>query len=116
MAGKVDETNLTQELRRGTLVLAVLCALRKREYCGADLRVCLAEADLPIEEGALYPMLRRLESQGLLSSERRSEDSRLKRFYTLSAAGVSVHRSMLAQWDALSESLLRLSGGNHERD
>lgn len=110
MSSQVDESSLIQELRRGTLVLAVLSTLRSREYCGADLRVLLAEADLPIEEGALYPMLRRLEAQGFLSSERRSEDSRIKRFYSLSGAGKSVHRTMLAQWHALSESLTLLNG------
>ena len=115
MPGIAEETNLIQELRRGTLVLAVLSALQRREYCGADLRVWLAEVDLPIEEGALYPMLRRLESQGLLTSERRSEDSRLKRFYTLSTTGKQVHRTMLAQWHALSESLAQLNGDIHER-
>ncbi len=115
MADKADESNLIQELRRGTLVLAVLSALQRREYCGADLRVWLAEAELPIEEGALYPMLRRLESQGFLVSERRSEDSRVKRFYSLSNAGKSVHRTMLAQWHALSESLALLNGEEHER-
>ena len=53
MTGHAEEANLIQELRRGTLVLAVLSALQSREYCGADLRVWLAEAELPIEEGAL---------------------------------------------------------------
>jgi DNA-binding PadR family transcriptional regulator len=110
MPVQAEEANLIQELRRGTLVLAVLSALQSKEYCGADLRVWLAEADLPIEEGALYPMLRRLEAQGFLSSERRPEDSRLKRFYTLSSTGKSVHRTMLAQWHALSESLAQLNG------
>lgn len=110
MTGHAEEANLSQELRRGTLVLAVLSALQSREYCGADLRVWLAEAELPIEEGALYPMLRRLEAQGFLSSERRPEDSRLKRFYRLSNAGKSAHRKMLGQWHALSGSLALLNG------
>lgn len=110
MTGHAEEANLIQELRRGTLVLAVLSALQSREYCGADLRVWLAEAELPIEEGALYPMLRRLEAQGFLSSERRPEDSRLKRFYRLSNAGKSAHRKMLGQWHVLSGSLALLNG------
>lgn len=116
MSGQADESNLIQELRRGTLVLAVLSTLRRHEYCGADLRVWLAEADLPIEEGALYPMLRRLESQGFLNSERRAEDSRVKRFYSLSGAGKTLHRTMLSQWSALSESLALLNGDKHERN
>lgn len=115
MATHLDETNLVQELRRGTLVLAVLSTLYRDEYCGADLRVRMADAALPIEEGALYPMLRRLEAQGFLVSERRSEDSRLKRFYSLSKAGESAHRAMLAQWQALSDSLALLNGGSDAR-
>lgn len=111
MASTADESNLVQELRRGTLVLAVLSALCHDEYCGADLRTSLAQADLSIEEGALYPMLRRLESQGLLSSERRYDDSRVKRFYRLSDAGHAIHRRMFAQWHALTLSLNHLNGG-----
>ncbi len=116
MLDRSEASSLMQELRRGSLVLAALSALRHREYCGADLRALLAEVGLPIEEGALYPMLRRLETQGLLVSERRFENSRVKRFYQLSSAGGAMHRSMLAQWDALSESLALLNGVTHERD
>jgi len=65
-----DDTfeKLRLELRRGSLVLAVLAALRTERY-GYTLRKQLADAGLAIEEGALYPMLRRLETQGLLTSE-----------------------------------------------
>ena len=62
--GRDPHAGLRQELRRGTLVLAVLSALR-RERCGADLIDDLNGAHVPIEAGALYPMLRRLEDQGL---------------------------------------------------
>ena len=61
------EPALLQELRRGTLVLAVLSVLKQGEACGADVRATLAQALLPIEEGALYPMLRRLEDQSPVS-------------------------------------------------
>lgn len=107
------EAGLMQELRRGTLVLAVLSALERAEFCGADLRAVLMDAGLPIEEGALYPMLRRLEEQGLLTSERRPKDSRMKRFYMPSSEGRNARRSMLAQWEALSTSLTRLNGEHH---
>lgn len=83
---RIPLDGLRQELRRGTLVLAVLTALR-RERCGADLIDLLGEADVPIEPGALYPMLRRLEDQGLLVSEWRVEDARRRRFYSASPAG-----------------------------
>ena len=74
------------ELRRGSLVLAVLVALREERY-GYTLRQSLEEAGLPIDEGALYPLLRRLETQGLLTSEWREEAKRNKRFYRLSDEG-----------------------------
>ena len=74
------------ELRRGSLVLAVLGALREERY-GYTLRRTLEDAGLLIDEGALYPLLRRLESQGLLISEWREEAKRTKRFYRLSPDG-----------------------------
>ncbi len=106
------EPALLQELRRGTLVLAVLSVLKQGEACGADVRATLAQALLPIEEGALYPMLRRLEDQSLLVSERRSEGSRLKRMYQLSKAGVAAHAAMSEQWRLLTKSLVKLNGDN----
>ncbi len=96
---------LALELRRGTLVLAVLSALRRLPACGADLRDALNRFGIPIEEGALYPMLRRLESQGILASERRMEGSRHKRIYALTADGDGVHSHMLAQWHQLDAGL-----------
>src|SRR6478735_5500555 len=78
--------NLRLELRRGCLVVAVLAALRTEQY-GYTLRKLLAEHGLNVDEGTLYPLLRRLESQGLLASEWREEDKRPKRFYKLSTAG-----------------------------
>src|SRR3982751_840320 len=80
---------LRVELRRGSLILAVLGALREERY-GYTLRVSLEEAGLPIEEGALYPLLRRLESQGLLASEWREDAKRNKRFYRLTPEGLEL--------------------------
>ena len=95
------------ELRRGSLVLAVLVALREERY-GYTLRQSLEEAGLPIDEGALYPLLRRLETQGLLTSEWREESRRNKRFYKLSEDGAAVLAQLLGEWNAISESILRL--------
>ena len=94
------------ELRRGSLVLAVLAALREERY-GYTLRNTLDEAGLPIEEGALYPLLRRLETQGLLTSEWR-EEGRNKRFYRLSAQGETILARLHAEWAAIGASLDRL--------
>lgn len=96
------------ELRRGSLVLAVLGALREERY-GYTLRQSLEEAGLPIEEGALYPLLRRLESQGLLTSEWREDAKRTKRFYRLSPTGVETLAQLLGEWNAISESIIRLT-------
>ena len=78
--------NLRLELRRGCLSLAVLSQLRTERY-GYTLRKALAEQGLEIDEGTLYPLLRRLESQGLLTSVWREEEKRNKRFYRLSPEG-----------------------------
>ena len=96
------------ELRRGSLVLAVLGALREERY-GYTLRQTLEEAGLPIDEGALYPLLRRLETQGLLTSEWREDAKRTKRFYRLSRVGVETLAQLLAEWNAISESILRIT-------
>src|SRR4029077_9939301 len=78
--------SLRLELRRGCLIVAVLAQLRVEHY-GYTLRKALADRGLDIDEGTLYPLLRRLETQGLLVSEWREEDKRNKRFYRLSSDG-----------------------------
>ena len=99
--------NLRLELRRGGLVLAVLGQLRSEHY-GYTLRKALAERGLPVDEGTLYPLLRRLETQGLLTSEWREEDKREKRFYRLSLAGQRVVRQLDAEWRGLNASIARI--------
>ena len=96
--------NLRLELRRGCLALAVLSALRSEQY-GYTLRKTLAEQGMEMDEGTLYPLLRRLESQGLLSSEWREEQKRNKRFYVLSANGKRILKQLLAEWEAIGSSL-----------
>jgi len=98
---------LRQELRRGTLILAVLAQLKVERY-GYSLRQALAEVGLEIDEGALYPMLRRLETQGLLTSEWREEDKRKKRFYRLSSEGEAVLARLSAEWRTMNDTLQNL--------
>ena len=81
--------NLRLELRRGCVIVAVLAQLRTEHY-GYTLRKSLSDQGMPIDEGTLYPLLRRLETQGLLVSEWREEDKRNKRFYRLSPEGESI--------------------------
>jgi PadR family transcriptional regulator PadR len=96
--------NLRIELRSGCLILAALGQLRAEHY-GYSLRQALAEAGLEIEENTLYPMLRRLEKQGLLESEWREENSRKKRFYRLSAAGTRILPELFKEWDGIERAL-----------
>lgn len=96
--------NLKLELRRGCLTLAVLTQLRTERY-GYTLRKALADDGLEIDEGTLYPLLRRLETQGLLVSEWREEDKRNKRFYQLSPAGEVILSQLLTEWQRINVSL-----------
>lgn len=96
--------NIRLELRRGSLVLAVLAQLRTEQY-GYTLRKALADHGMAIDEGTLYPLLRRLESQGLLVSEWREEDKRNKRFYVLSVEGKQILKQLLAEWKSIDSSL-----------
>jgi PadR family transcriptional regulator PadR len=99
--------NLRLELRRGCLTLAVLAQL-KAEHYGYTLRKALADLGLAIDEGTLYPLLRRLETQGLLVSEWREEDKRNKRFYKLSPAGRQILKQLLAEWQHMNQSIDRI--------
>jgi PadR family transcriptional regulator, regulatory protein PadR len=103
--------NLRLELRRGGLVLAVLGQLRKEHY-GYTLRKALADQGMEIDEGTLYPLLRRLETQGLLESEWREEAKRTKRFYRLSAEGGRILQQLLEEWRTLNASIDKILEGN----
>lgn len=96
--------NLRLELRRGALSLAVLTELRTEQY-GYTLRKALSGHGMEIDEGTLYPLLRRLETQGLLVSQWREEDKRNKRFYRLSAEGERILQQLLAEWRAINTSI-----------
>ena len=104
--------NLRLELRRGCLVLAVLAALRTEQYC-YTLRKLLAAHELNVDEGTLYPLLRRLETQGLLVSEWREEAKRNKRFYRLSAAGADMLTALLAEWRCIDRSVTGILSEQH---
>jgi PadR family transcriptional regulator, regulatory protein PadR len=99
--------NLRLELRRGCLTLAVLAQLR-REHYGYTLRKELAERGMEIDESTLYPLLRRLEAQGLLRSEWREEEKRNKRFYRLSVEGEAVFTRLLEEWNNLNQAIYKI--------
>ena len=96
--------SLRLELRRGSLTLAVLAQLRQEHY-GYTLRKDLAERGLEIDESTLYPLLRRLETQGLLVSQWREEEKRNKRFYRLSPEGEQILAQLLEEWQAINASI-----------
>ena len=101
---------LRLELRRGALVLAVLASLTDEHY-GYSLRKQLNEKDIEIDEGTLYPLIRRLEKQGLLESEWREESKRKKRFYRLSALGQTTLTRLLKEWQQMNNSITTLVEG-----
>lgn len=98
----IDKLRL--EIRRGALPLAVLAQLRQEHY-GYSLRKQLSEMALEIDEGTLYPLIRRLEKQGLLASEWRFDDKRKKRYYQISTLGEEVLTAMKSEWRQLNKSL-----------
>ncbi len=98
------------ELRRGVVIIAVLLQLRTEHY-GYALRQALEAHGLDIDEGTLYPLIRRLETQGLLTSEWREEDRRNKRFYVISAEGRSHLKQLLTEFDSLFATIDTLRNG-----
>ena len=95
---------LKLELRRGVLILAVLAELREEHY-GYSLRKNLLAKGLEIDEGTLYPLVRRLEKQQLLVSEWREESNRKKRFYRLSATGKTTLEKLTQDWQQVEATL-----------
>lgn len=91
------------ELRRGVLTLAVLGALKTGEGYGYSLQQRLTGRGLDIEQGTLYPLLRRLEEQGLLASDWNVEGSRPRKYYRLSPEGLRVLTRLTNEWRDLIE-------------
>ncbi|MBW2623462.1 MAG: PadR family transcriptional regulator [Deltaproteobacteria bacterium] len=102
MTDRVDKMRM--ELRRGVLVMAVLAALREEQY-GYSLRKKLIAADIDIEEGTLYPLVRRLESYELLTSEWREDEGRKKRYYRISEHGEFILNTLSRDWYAINKAL-----------
>ncbi|MBP2240968.1 DNA-binding PadR family transcriptional regulator [Cytobacillus eiseniae] len=98
----MSETNehldkLMQELRRGTLTIGVLSQLYEPQY-GYSLVASLEEKDFQVEAGTLYPLLRRLEKQGLLVSEWDTNETRPRKYYLLSESGKEVFEQLVVEW------------------
>ncbi len=107
--------SLIVELRRGTLILSVLSQLNHPEY-GYSLVQKLEEKNAAIDAGTLYPLLRRLEKQKLLTSQWDTSESRPRKFYVLSNEGKMVYQRLKGEWIALSKQLevLMMEGDKNE--
>ncbi|HEX2906613.1 MAG TPA: helix-turn-helix transcriptional regulator [Phototrophicaceae bacterium] len=107
-------SQLRLELRRGIVVLAVLSQMDTARY-GYSLIQRLAELGLDIEEGTLYPLLRRLEKQGWLASEWEVGEARPRKYYRISAAGREALTILTAEWfETVNVMQQLLQGGNHD--
>jgi PadR family transcriptional regulator PadR len=103
-ARQPDVEPFRQELRRGCLALAALAELRAEQY-GYTLRQSLKRQGLRVEQGTLYPLLKRLETQGFLISEWRHEGRRQKRFYRLTAAGLHMLELLQREWREIERTI-----------
>jgi PadR family transcriptional regulator, regulatory protein PadR len=89
--------NTMLELRRGVIVMAVLSQLEEEQY-GYSLLKLLSNQGLELDQGTLYPLLRRLESQGLLQSVWKLEEARPRRYYVISAEGREMLPRLKKEW------------------
>ena len=101
-----------QELRRGTIVLACLHLLRAPGY-GYGLLEELEKSGFATDANTLYPLLRRLEKQGFLSSEWNTEQARPRKFYLTSPAGIRLADTLTQEWVALTDAIASLTKEEH---
>ena len=101
-----------QELRRGTVVVACLSLLQRPQY-GYSLLETLSKAGIEVDTNTLYPLLRRLEKQGLLHSEWNTEEARPRKFYTVSEDGQQLLAKLLNEWRSLNLALESIAQGDN---
>lgn len=97
-----------QELRRGTVMLACLALLEEPQY-GYALLETLNHANVTVDGNTLYPLLRRMEKQGLLTSEWNTDESRPRKFYRVSPDGARVRADLMREWQEIVASITRLT-------
>ena len=98
------------EMRRGTIVLLVLCCLDEPVY-GYSLVETLAKRGMAVEANTLYPLLRRLASQGLLDDQWDTSGPKPRKYYVITERGREVRRELKEQWQAITEAMERVLGG-----
>ncbi|MFD2654729.1 PadR family transcriptional regulator [Gracilibacillus thailandensis] len=109
---------LLQELRRGTITISVLSQLSEPQY-GYSLVTMLEEKGIHVEPGTLYPLLRRLEKQGLLESKWDTKETRPRKYYLLSETGKEVYELLIVEWQQIVESMsnvIDIKGGKKDGD
>jgi len=94
--------NAVLEIRRGTLLICVLSQLDKPHY-GYELVQLLASQEMDIDQNTLYPLLRRLEDQGILTSDWSVEGSRPRKYYSISTEGEELLSRLSSEWNRISE-------------
>ena len=100
--------NMLLELRRGVIAIAVLSQLSREEY-GYSLLKALSDLGLEVDQSTLYPLLRRLESQGLLQSEWRiADEARPRRYYFISKQGRDVLTQLKREWSAMTATMKKM--------
>jgi DNA-binding PadR family transcriptional regulator len=116
MTMETDETldGLRQELRRGVISVAVLSLLSKPQY-GYSLVSILEQKGLAVEPGTLYPLLRRLEKQGLLESQWDVNQARPRKYYLLSATGRETYDQLCQDWRSMASGLDELIGASNDQ-
>ncbi len=115
MADQTILNSMMTELRRGTLSLAVLSQLHKPQY-GYSLLRCLEEKGIQIEANTLYPLMRRLETQGLLENSWDTTSARPRKYYVLSQAGKEIYTELKKEWESTCQGINRLLKEEAEQD
>lgn len=105
--------NFITELRRGSLTMMVLGCLKKPHY-GYALLQTLQLLDVDIEANTLYPLLRRLETQGLLTSDWDTTESRPRKYYHINSTGEEVLSGLMTEWRRIQRSMDIIHGEEHE--
>lgn len=97
------------ELRRGVIVLAILSQLRTPRY-GYGLLQQLEHAQVSVDAGTLYPLLRRLERQGVLESVWDTSEARPRKYYQLTADGETLYTNLIEEWQLMTRSIATMIG------
>lgn len=103
--------NQRLELRRGTIVLAILSQLQIPRY-GYGILQNLEHSKIPIDAGTLYPLLRRLEKQAILESSWETSESRPRKYYRLSQQGEILYGELLEEWALMNQTITAMVKGD----